>query len=171
MMTTENVENIIRELEHPMYRMAMFFTKDQSLSRDIVQEGLLRVWKNRRKLSEIENVKAWALRITRNLCIDQSRKNKHHVAPLEAGFMVPANALQPDQTTALKDQISFVSLAMDQLSESQKMAIELREVEGYTYKEIAEIMEENINQVKILIFRARQRIKEFLVKKNEYGTG
>lgn len=169
-MTNENFENIIRELEHPMYRMALFFTKDQSLSRDIVQEGLLRVWKNRSKLSEIENVKAWALRIIRNLCIDQSRRVRHHVAPLEAGFMVPTNALQPDQTTDLKDQMSFVSLALEQLSDAQKMAIELREVEGYTYKEIAEIMEENINQVKILIFRGRQRIKDYLVKNNEYGT-
>ncbi len=152
-----------------MYRFALAFTKDESMAKDVVQEAIIKMWKSMSKLAEIENMTAWAIRITRNLCIDHQRKVKANVMGLDGAFGIASTNLAPDKETIVQDQMTVVQRALGELPEKQREAIILREVQGYTYQEISDLMEENINQVKILIHRARHKMKSFIEKENQYG--
>jgi RNA polymerase sigma-70 factor (ECF subfamily) len=168
-MHLEKFENIIQEIQNPMYRTAFIFTRDEASAKDIVQEAVIKIWKNMSKLDEIDNIKAWALRITKNICIDHKRREKMSILGIESAFSVEANVLSPERRTIVQDQLTVVHRALDTLSEKQKEAMILREIEGYTYQEIADIMDENINQIKILIHRGRTRLKSFIEKENNHG--
>lgn len=168
-MHLKDFENIIKEVQNPMYRFALSFTKDVDAAKDIVQEGIIRMWKGVEKLSEIENHTAWAIRITRNLCIDHQRKFKANVVDLDGALGIAATSITPDREVMVQDQLSVVQKGLDKLTEQQRTAMVLREVEGHTYQEIADLMNENINQVKILIHRGRLKMKSFIEKENQYG--
>ncbi|MDX1684596.1 MAG: RNA polymerase sigma factor [Saprospiraceae bacterium] len=168
-MQLKKFEAIIQEVQDPMFRMAMSFTGDVNSAKDIVQEVIIKLWKDKDKLEEIQNMKAWSLRITRNLCIDRKRKNRVVPAELDSAFYVESDNPTPERETILEDQMNLVSKALEGLNDKQRMAMILREVEGHTYQEIADLMSENINQVKILIHRGRQNLKSFIQKENEYG--
>lgn len=168
-MQLKDFEVIIREVQNPMFRLAIAFTGDEAKAKDIVQDAVIKLWKHSDKLDEVENVKAWSLRVTRNLCIDRKRKMKIIPSDLNAAYDVSTDQPDPERQSVVNDQISLVNKALDTLSDKQRTAMVLREMEGYSYQEVAEAMEENINQVKILIHRGRSKIKEFILKENQYG--
>jgi RNA polymerase sigma-70 factor (ECF subfamily) len=62
-----------------------------------------------------------------------------------------------------------VSLLIASLPEKQRQVIHLRDIEGYSYNEICEILELDMNQVKVNLFRARNAVREKLTKMNAYG--
>lgn len=168
-MQLKEFENIVKEVQNPMYRMALSFMKDESSARDVVQDAIIRLWQNADKLEAVDNMVAWSLRITRNLCIDKKRKVKIVPTELDAAFGIMSTTPDPAKQTVIDDQMTVLDKAMSELNEKQRTAMVLREVEGFSYQEIAEAMEENINQVKILIHRGRLKLKAFIQKENQYG--
>lgn len=152
-----------------MFRLAIAFTGDENSAKDVVQDAVIKLWQTKDKLAHIDNLKAWSLRITRNLCIDRKRKIKVIPNELDTALGVHNSDPTPEKHTIIGDQMSVLNRAMAQLNEKQKTAMILREVEGYTYQEVADEMDENINQVKILIYRGRQKLKDFIQNENRYG--
>ena len=70
----------------------------------------------------------------------------------------------------VNDNIENVRKIMEQLPEQQRMIIELRDVEGYSYEEIEKILDININTIRVNLSRARKRIKEALIQIENYGS-
>ena len=139
-MHLEKFENIIREVQNPMYRTALVFTRDEASAKDIVQEAIIRIWKNVNKLEEVANVKAWAIRITKNLCIDHKRQQKVALLDIDSAYSVETSTLSPEANVVVKDQMTVVHRALSSLPDKQREAMVLREIEGYSYNEIAEEM-------------------------------
>ena len=69
---------------------------------------------------------------------------------------------QPDRLVESKEKYNLVTNLISQLPEKQRTALHMRDVEGRSYKEIAQVMEISESDVKVNIFRARQRLKEKL---------
>ena len=68
-----------------------------------------------------------------------------------------------------KDSIRIVKRIIDGLPEKQRSCIQLRDIEGKQYKEIAQILDISEDQVKVNIFRARQAVRQQYLKYDEYG--
>lgn len=68
-----------------------------------------------------------------------------------------------------RDRVALVKRLMEQLPMKQRMCMQLRDIEGKSYKEIADILEINEQQVKVNIFRARQTIKQKFNENEQYG--
>jgi RNA polymerase sigma-70 factor (ECF subfamily) len=86
-----------------------------------------------------------------------------------SSFLTPhSSLLTPEEQLEQKDRMKIVKDLIDGLPEKQRTAIHLRDIEGKSYKEIAEIMEINEQQVKTNIFRARQTIKEKFTETDSY---
>jgi RNA polymerase sigma-70 factor (ECF subfamily) len=68
-----------------------------------------------------------------------------------------------------RDRVERVRGLMNQLPEKQRTCMQLRDVEGKSYKEIAAVMNITEQQVKVNIFRARQTIKQEFLKQEQYG--
>jgi len=85
------------------------------------------------------------------------------------GFEVRQEVLTPHEKTEVHDSMEYVSQLIASLPEKQRQVIHLRDVEGYSYNEICEILELDMNQVKVNLFRARNAVREKLIKINAYG--
>ena len=79
------------------------------------------------------------------------------------------NTITPSEKTIQRDQVSLVRRIVDNLPEKQRSCIQLRDFEGKTYKDIAEILGISAEQVKVNIFRARQTIKLRFQDLDAYG--
>lgn len=169
-MSTEQFKKDILPFQNKLYRYALSIVFDVELAKDIVQEVFLKVWTKREELQKIKNKEAWCVRITRNLALDKlkaaNRKN------VDLGYA--ANHFVGDANPAIQteenDLIAAIYEAMKDLSLQQKEIFRLRDLLGYTNKEIKELMDLKDSQVKVNLFRARQKIKAKLGKLMNYGS-
>lgn len=164
-MKTITFRNDILPLKDKLYRLALRITLSQQDAEDAVQEALIKLWKKRDQWDKIENIEAWALTIVRNIAIDMSRKNTSHpTVPID---VEPATASYDHLQE--QERIEIIRNLMNSLPEKQKTAMQLRDFEGKTYKEIADIMGITEEQVKVNIYRARQFIKTKYIIINKDG--
>ena len=169
-MQKEDFRNNVFVHRNKMYRFALSYLKNDEEAQDVVQEVLMKLWETRRELNQIENIEAWCMTLTRNKSLDAlKRAGKKRNETLEVKH--EANHLtnrDPLSIVEEKQSVSMVKKLADELPEKQKSAFILREIQGYSYLEISEIMEVPMNQVKVNIHRARKSIKEELQKYLSY---
>lgn len=156
-------------VKNKLYRFALRLTGDATEAQDVVQEVFIKVWNRKDELDGIENMEAWCMKITRNLAYDKL-KSKHHrqTDSLPEGLHMEADE-NPYTTTETQDMMASIRQLMTSLPEKQRQIMQLRDIEGYTYKEIGEIMDLDMNQVKVNLFRARKHVRVNLTKLTAYG--
>lgn len=107
-----------------------------------------------------DSVKPWLFRVAYNAFIDNVRKNKR-TSPMD--FEALNNIEDPksaEEDLLIKEQISLVERVMKNMPQKQKEALKLCVFKGLSYKEAAEIMGISVSYIKILVFRARQTLKD-----------
>jgi RNA polymerase sigma-70 factor (ECF subfamily) len=129
---------------------------------DVVQETMIRVWNRRDEWEQIESMEAFCLTICRNLSLDKLRRMDNHAETLSASHDPQDNSYgaNPEEQIVQRDRLMMVRRLIEQLPEKQRSCVQLRDIEGKSYKDIATIMNISEEQVKVNIFRARQTIKE-----------
>jgi RNA polymerase sigma-70 factor (ECF subfamily) len=131
---------------------------------------MVKMWNGREKMDTIENMEAWCMRITKNLSLDRLRSKQRKVTDsMEQGFEVKQESLTPYERTEIGESMKRVNELMAALPDKQRQVMLLRDIEGYSYNEICEILELDMSQVKVNLFRARNFVRERLVKMNAYG--
>lgn len=169
-MNLEAFQNRVIPVKNKLFRFALRLLGSEEDAKDVVQEVFIRVWNGRREMNEVNNWEAWCMRITRNISLDRLRSNtRKNTHPLADGFDVRQEGLTPHETTEIRESMQRVSELIASLPEKQRQVIHLRDVEGYSYNEICEILELDMNQVKVNLFRARNAVREKLLKINAYG--
>ncbi|MCH2214649.1 MAG: sigma-70 family RNA polymerase sigma factor [Flavobacteriales bacterium] len=155
---------------HKMYRFAMSFLKNEEEAKDIVQEVLMKLWETKNELSEIKNLEAWCMTLTRNKSLDALKRSGKRLNDRLDVHHEPAHSTSdtPLDIVAEKESIANVKKLADKLPEKQKTAFTLREIQGYSYLEICDIMSISMSQCKVNIFRARNTLKEELTKQYSY---
>jgi len=159
-------------LKNELFRLALRITQNRHDAEDIVQETMLRVWSRREQWPEIESMEAFCLTICRNLALDkQKNMDRQASTTLDTDYDWPDRSYNsnPEEQTVQRDRLLMVRRLMDTLPEKQRTCIQLRDVEGKAYKDIAAVMGITEQQVKINIFRARQTIKKKFTENEKYG--
>lgn len=130
-------------------------TKDADRANDIVQEAYMKLWEH---LADVEAAKAksWLFTTARNTMLNQLKREKKMESMEMGQFKEPYVNQHQFELKELLDK------SLNQLPELQKSIILLRDLEGYDYKEIGEILSLTESQVKVYLFRGRQKIKEAL---------
>ena len=152
----------ILPLKNDLYRMALRITMNAAEAEDVVQETMMKVWNRRDQWEQIESIEAFCLTICRNLSLDKVRRMDHQTQSLDAAYDpkdlgVSSN---PEEQAIQSDRIRLVRQMISQLPEKQRSCMQLRDMEGKSYKDIATILDITEEQVKVNIFRARQTIRE-----------
>lgn len=145
-----------------LYRFAYRIVGNDMDAQDVIQEVLIKLWKKKDDLINVDNKEAWCMTVTRNLAIDWLRKKKMSTQDIETSYSVKDSADTPYEKIERQSIVDSVRASIQSLPSKQSQAIHLRDIEGYSYKEIAEMMDINVGQVKILIFRGRQALKTFI---------
>jgi RNA polymerase sigma factor (sigma-70 family) len=169
-MDLEAFENRVLPTKNKLFRFALRFLGSEEDAKDIVQEVFIRVWNGRQQMSQVQNWEAWCMRITKNLSLDRIRLLKSKpTLPLEEGLDLHHHALTPLESTEIGESMNKITQMIAMLPDKQRQIIHLRDVEGYSYQEICEILELDMNQVKVNLFRARNAVREKLTKIDAYG--
>lgn len=157
-------------MKQKLYRFALRFVDNSADAEDVVQEVFIRIWNMRDQMQDIQNWEAWCMRITRNLSLDKIRMvQRRHTYPLESSLHVSLKDERPDEQVEQQESTQRIGRLIATLPEKQRRIIHLRDVEGYSYNEISEILEIDLNQVKVNLFRARNAVREKLINVNAYG--
>ena len=159
-------------LKNELFRLALRITLNREDAEDVVQETMIRVWNRRDQWEQIESIEAFCTTICRNLALDKTKRASNQDASLDnEGHDAPDHSYSanPEEQAVQRDRVERVRRLMDLLPEKQRTCMQLRDVEGKAYKEIATLLDITEQQVKINIFRARQTIKQEYLKQEEYG--
>ena len=159
-------------LKNELFRLALRITLNRADAEDVVQETMLKVWNRREQWKQIESIEAFCMTICRNTALDRQKRIENSNASLEdVEHETPDHSYgaNPEEQAVQHDRVERVRRLMDRLPEKQRTCMQLRDVEGKTYKEIACVMGITEQQVKVNIFRARQTIKQEYLKQEQYG--
>jgi RNA polymerase sigma-70 factor, ECF subfamily len=171
---------LVDRYQRRVYSLALGFVRDPDEARDVSQEAFLKVYRHLDTFHGQSNFYTWLYRITVNLCIDLRRKAgrgnqsefDERIAHEEAGS--PADAISPgrlrfDPAKALhnRELRERLQAALDQLSETHRSVLLLREIEGLSYKEIAEVLECPEGTVMSRLFHARRLMQQMLLEFTE----
>jgi RNA polymerase sigma-70 factor (ECF subfamily) len=161
----------ILPLKNELYRLALRITMNTAEAEDVVQETMMKVWSRREQWDQIESMEAFCLTICRNLALDKLRRMDNQTMPLDTSIDPKDQraGANPEEQAVQSDRIQLVRQLISQLPEKQRSCMQLRDLEGKSYKDIATILSITEDQVKINIFRARQTIKERFQKAEKYG--
>ena len=151
------------------FRYSYSITSNRELSEDIVQDVLLRLWEKRNELDSINNKEAWCMRMIRNLSIDRLRVKANKSESLEKALPFHDVHQNPAENAISNEIHQAINQMISRLPENQKEIVKLRDILGYSYKEIAEVLALDLNTVKVTLFRARKELRENLKTIDIYG--
>jgi len=169
-------EELITEYKKIAYNIALRILKNKEDAEDISQEALIKVFRSINQFNMMSSFKTWLYRIVVNTCLDFKRTQKALVIsvdqPIQSGhneFFVDIqdDRPSPEEIAQSKQTQKVIVDTIDKLEEDFRNVIILRDINGFSYEEISEILSCNIGTVKSRISRGRQRLKEMLETKIE----
>ena len=113
----------------------------------------------------------YSLTIARNLSLDRIKKmdNQNDSLEEQTTERLDETSSTPSERMIQKDKLNIVRNIINELPEKQRSCLQLRDIEGKSYKEIADILSITEDQVKVNIFRARQTVKQRFQQFDSYG--
>ncbi|WP_232299538.1 sigma-70 family RNA polymerase sigma factor [Pontibacillus chungwhensis] len=147
---------LFSQYQEDIYRISYTYVKNQNDALDVVQEVAYRSFKKMDTLKHPEYFKTWLIKMAITCSIDLIRKNKK-VITMDASYENYIRAEVQDTTLSLTLQE-----LLDKLNEEEKSIIILKFYQGYTFKEIAEILEIPLGTAKSIMYRALQKLRKDL---------
>jgi len=161
-------ELLVLKYQRKLMRLVLYFVKDHAEAEDVVQETFIKAYRALTKFRGDSAFYTWLYRIgvntSKNYLMSQSRRapTSTETSSQDAEIFDDAGGLResttPESVLASKQLAETVNNAMNALPEELRVAIALREIEGLSYDEIAELMNCPIGTVRSRIFRAREAI-------------
>lgn len=160
---------LMQQNQSRVYRLAFHLLGNEEEAKDATQEIFVKAWKKLDRL-QWKTSRAWLSKITVNLCLDWLRRRKFRAEPSEErdefqeSFEYQLPDPNPDPLEqCLSDEVEArVKSAISRLVPKYRAVVILRDLEGLSYQEIAEILNVKISKVKSNLFRGRRELKELL---------
>lgn len=148
-----------------LFRLAYRLMGNREEAEDIVQEVYLKLWGMRTELPNYNSIEALSVRITRNLCLDLLRRRKTTHEVIKQQQNKPETYPEtPDQVYEKEEKAEMIHTLIAALPEPQRSLVHLRHLEGKEYEEISEMVNMNVNAIRVSISRARKQMREMLEK-------
>ena len=166
-MNLDDFKKQVIPLKNKLFRFANRLLENREEAEDMVQEAFIKLWNRRDKLDEYRSVEALAMVTTRNLCLDKLKRKKITIEKIE-NLKDEMTDSQQDQKTDLSEIVHKIHQIIQNLPEQQRSIIQLRDIEGYDFEEITELLDMNENAVRVSLSRARKKIRESLTVSKIY---
>ncbi len=169
-------EQIVLSTESAVYNLALSLLKKREDAEDVTQETYLRLWRSITDLEIESSLKLYILRTARNLALDLIRKNSRRedvdtvVQGADGEFEIDIedtdSSSRPDIAYLQKIEAEAVRESIGELPIAARELIILRDVEGISYTEIAQMLGIAEGTLKSKLFRARERLRRIILSKN-----
>ncbi len=159
-------EEVYQRFSPMVFNLALRMSGDAEEAADLAQEVFLRIYRHLVKFAGRSTLKTWIYRVTLNYCHSRLGRKQLAVKTLERD---DSRAVQdprrgPEERTLAHDTERWVALALSQLKPTFREVVILRDLEGLSYAEIAEVLGLRVGTVRSRISRGRQRLKTVLEK-------
>lgn len=165
---TAAFEALVNQHAQLVYNLALRTLNNPQEADDIAQETFVRAWRALPRFRAESRFSTWLYRITTNLCYNRLPQLKQELTALDPTEDVELVdwSQRVDKHLLTAEMRRELQNALDNLSESYRLLLTLRHLQGLSYAEIAEITEMPLGSVKTGIFRARREMREAL---SQYG--
>jgi len=168
-------EKLIESCKTKAYNIAWRYMRNEQDALDALQESFIKVFRHLGKFKGESSFDTWVYRIVVNTCNDMLRKNNNLKAVTtvfandeeEAVVRLPDTGPTPWEVLEQKEKSQFILDCLEILQPDQKEIIILRDIHGFSYQELTEVLECSIGTVKSRINRARKRLKQIIMEHKE----
>lgn len=144
-----------------MFRLACSILGRSDEAQDMMQDVAERILRRQERLEDVRNIDSFLAKAVRNACIDRIRRRKETTPKIPD---VP-DEKNPDRW----NDRQMVHKALSKLPERQRLAVHLKDIEGYSNKELADILETDETNVRTILSRGRKALREIIEKEIGYG--
>lgn len=162
-------ETLILSCKGKAYNIALRYMNNESDALDVMQESFIKIFRHLPKFNGESKFDTWAYRIVVNTCHDFLRKNKekYNIVSFsnseeddEPQLEIEDRSPMPEEVLLHKEESSYILYCLEKVNPEHKEIIILRDIKGFSYEEIANILECSIGTVKSRISRARNKLKD-----------
>ncbi|MBT2289831.1 sigma-70 family RNA polymerase sigma factor [Paenibacillus albidus] len=164
-MKANSLDEVYQLYVTDIYRYLRFLCQDHHAAEDLMQETFYRAYLYLEDCRE-DKIKPWLFRVAYHVFVDYTRKESRSVVQGEAFFRTIAHPDKTEEILLRQEEWEQINLVVAGLPENQRHALLLHDFHGLTYREAAGILNVGLSQYKILIFRARQKLREAKRRRN-----
>jgi RNA polymerase sigma-70 factor, ECF subfamily len=159
-------EDLIRRYQDRIYNLCRYMLRDPQDAQDAAQDAFLKAYRGIKEFRPEASLYTWVYRIAVNTCLDYKRKSRRDVLKKEPiPEDLPSSAPFPAELYESRENTEAIQAALQKLPEKLRIAIVLREIDGLSYEEIAEVLHASVGTVKSRISRAREDLRRILLKR------
>jgi RNA polymerase sigma-70 factor (ECF subfamily) len=158
-------ETLMNSYAKRVFNMAYQFCGSRQEAEDLTQEIFLKLYNSLAKFDFKRNFTAWLLTLTKNYLIDEYRRTKWEKTQrdeFDERVLSQASLAGPEETLVQKETRTLIWGGLNRLSSDMRMAVILRDLQGRSYEEMAEILGLPLGTVKSRVNRARIALAEVL---------
>jgi len=166
-MTAEEFKKMVIPYSVKLYPMIFRILKNEEETRDALQDLMLKLWDKRSALKQCSNLSAYIITIAKNYSFDLLKKKRPVVFDEnnEFRFMnIEEESFDPDK----KEKFEYIHKTIEQLPDKYKTVIKLRDIDGFTFEEIKEFTGFEVTHIRVILSRARLKVKEEIEKIYDY---
>ena len=165
-------DELMRCYEKRLYALCFRLAGDKEDAMDCTQEAMLRIWRALSSYRKEASFMTWIYRITTNTCLDVLRKKKVRPqvsldALTDAGFTVKDENGNPEDYAITQARRLALQAGIQALTPDMRAALVLRDIQGFSYEEVAVILDTPLGTVKSRINRGRERLRSLLFQNTE----
>jgi RNA polymerase sigma-70 factor (ECF subfamily) len=161
-------EELVSVYEKKIFNYCLRMTNSREDAEDLTQEVFIKVYRSLKSFKGNSQLSTWIYRIAHNICIDKFRKAKINVFSLshtkdredEREMELVSAELSPEEKMVAREQQEFLQKCINGLKPEYRSVIILRDIQHYSYEEIAGILNVPLGTVKSHISRARTALRE-----------
>jgi len=163
---TRNDFNVIIERDNrKLFIIAYRILNNRQEAEDVVQDVFMKMWMMKGKLDQYNDVTALAVTMTRNSSIDLIRRGKNMSSEDEGKVLIARDpSLTPFESMVSSENREIIRKIIEALPDEWRDLVQMREINGLSYEEIAGIKGMNINNMRVKLSRARNLIKDNYIK-------
>jgi RNA polymerase sigma-70 factor (ECF subfamily) len=166
-MTAEEFKNKVIPYSVKLYPMIFRILKNEEETRDALQDLMVKLWSKRGDLKKCTNLSAYIITIAKNYSFDVLKKKR----PVAFGendefrlINIEEKSFDPDN----REKFEYIHKTIAQLPDKYKTVIKLRDIDGFTFEEIKEFTGFEITHIRVILSRARLKVKEEIEKIYDY---
>ena len=162
-------KNDVLPLKDKLFRLALRITLNREEAEDIVQDTLMKLWNQRDEWSAIQNMETYSMTICRNLSLDAiEKKERLNISLDETVHDRPDTSRTQDEELMKQQQLNTVMRIIGQLPEKQRTIMQLRDIEGKSYQEIAETLGRHVKSIDNALQRVKRKLEKYLEENGRF---
>jgi len=166
-MTTEEFKNTVIPFSRKLYPMLFRILRDEEETRDALQDLMVKLWNKREELKNCNNPSAYVFTMARNLSFDLLKKRRP--MRMDENDDRKMMLLKSEDAIEARERMEHVRRIIGQLPDKYREVINLRDIDGLEFDEIKEMTGHEVPYIRVLLSRARQKVKDEVEKTYDYG--